>query len=179
MFDELEHPQQRAFLSAYAELGTVKRAAKVAGISRETHYEWKRSQPAYAQAFLEARAMAGGALEDEAVKRARYGVSDYVLFMGQVVEYNGRPLKKRRYSDPLLLRLLTSHLPDLYSDKREIVQSGEVKHSHQHQINYSAFSDHELELLEQLLIKGKQPVESGSGASGTRSPQALPPASEN
>lgn len=166
-FDHLENPQQRAFLAAYSEVGTVKRAAKIAGIARETHYEWKRSSKEYARAFLkEARHRAGGALEDEAVRRARYGERDYVLYQGVVVEYQGKPLTKRRYSDHLLLALLKSHLPKQYADRKEIRKEIEHKGTvkHQHGLDYTSFSDEDLTILERFAEKAARPRRDPRGA---------------
>jgi phage terminase small subunit len=51
MFDHITHPQKRAFLVAYAECGRVTEAAAAAGVSRESHYDWKAGDPEYRKAF--------------------------------------------------------------------------------------------------------------------------------
>jgi len=97
-------PKQRAFLAAYAESASVTKAAKACGISRETHYEWKK-EPHYAAAFKEAELRAGDALEDEAVRRAKAGVLEPKFVSKGFGKGNTRYLI-RKYSDRLLLALL-------------------------------------------------------------------------
>jgi len=66
--------KRRAFLAAYAEYGSIRAAAKAAGMDRSNHYEWMKDVPGYAAAFEEADARSGDALEDEATRRAHEGV---------------------------------------------------------------------------------------------------------
>src|SRR4051794_3422642 len=65
-FESIEHPQRRAFLSAYAACGNITRAAKAAGVSREAHYDWRAANAEYREAFEAAKLMAGERLEDDA-----------------------------------------------------------------------------------------------------------------
>lgn len=78
MFDEITHPQQRAFLTAYSECGVVKEAAEAVGISREVHYDWLQNET-YGIAWERAREMAADTLEDEARSRTRVQKSDKLL----------------------------------------------------------------------------------------------------
>jgi hypothetical protein len=80
----LKHPQKRAFLAAYAELGNVTRAAAIAGITRESHYDWKAADRIYAAEFERARERAGDALEDECRRRACEGWDQPVFHQGKV-----------------------------------------------------------------------------------------------
>jgi hypothetical protein len=69
----VKQPKRRAFLAAFAECGQVKKAAEVAGVSREQHYDWKAQDAAYAAAFAIAQQRAGDVLEDLVVERAQAG----------------------------------------------------------------------------------------------------------
>lgn len=129
MFDSISHPQKRAFLAAYARLGNVTRAARIARISRELHYDWKAQDKDYAAAFEQAKILAGEALEDDAVRRARWGVRDYIVYRGEIVlqplqpgddpDAPRKPLKRRRYSDSLLAMLLKGAMPEKYRERFE------------------------------------------------------------
>jgi hypothetical protein len=165
MFDSIAHPKKRAFLAAYSECGMVTRAAELAGISRELHYDWKTQDANYAEAFAVATVLAGDALADEAARRAQFGVDDYVLYQGEVVMHNGTPIVKRKYSDGLLEMLLTGAKPELYGKKLD--HTGEIKHIHT--VDLTAFSDEELELLGRLAAKATQPA---SDRGGDRTPAA-------
>jgi hypothetical protein len=163
MFEQIAHPQKRAFLAAFAECGRVKQAAKAANISREAHYDWKAQDSDYATAFSVAQKLAGDSLEDEAVRRAKLGVIEPVLYRGSVVQVKTgkvdaegkpiyRPLFKRKYSDRLLTMLLQGAKPEKYNTKT-VEHKGEVRH--QHQIDLSVYSDEELKLLHELANKAR------------------------
>jgi hypothetical protein len=57
--------KKRAFLAAYAEVGTITRAAEIAGVERKSHYLWMAKDPAYVEAFAAAGEQAGDRLEQE------------------------------------------------------------------------------------------------------------------
>jgi hypothetical protein len=163
MFEHIRHPQQRSFLAAYSECGIVKRAAKIAGISRELHYDWKAKDTDYAEAFAWAVELAGDALEDEAVRRAQLGVKEHLLYQGEIVtvptgKYDAegnpirKPLMKRRYSDGLLAQLLGGAKPEKYRTKT-VEHKGEVKHKHE--VDLSGLDDSELDALERILGKAR------------------------
>jgi hypothetical protein len=164
MFDSITHPQQRAFLAAYASCGSVKRAAKAAGVSREAHYDWKRRHPEYAEALELATEMGADALEDEATRRGQLGVLEPVYQGGEKVGV------KRRYSDSLLLAMLRGIRPHKFAlQKREL--SGTVEHRHEHRVDLSVFTDAELEQLRELAeqLHGRALERAGNGlAAGSR-----------
>jgi hypothetical protein len=90
------------FLNYYIQYGTISKAAKKAGISRQTHYDWLKNDKKgfYRRAFELADKMAADLLEEEAFRRAGEGDLQVVYYKGQEV---GR---KRVYSDQLLAILL-------------------------------------------------------------------------
>jgi hypothetical protein len=102
-------PKKRAFLAAYGETCNIGRAAKAAGIDRQSHYDWLAADENYRQAFKAAREQAVDALEDEAVRRANEGVERAVTVAGE------REIVKE-YSDTVLIFLLKGARPERYRD---------------------------------------------------------------
>jgi hypothetical protein len=98
-FDSIVHPQKRALLHAYSETRRLKLSYEAAGVSRQLHYYWLKTDPAYQAAFADARDQAADVLEDEAVKRA----------MGTT----------EGASDTLLIFLLKGAKPDVYKEIRK------------------------------------------------------------
>lgn len=106
---------KNTFLNYYIEYGTISKAAKKAGISRQTHYDWLKNDKKgfYRRAFELADQMAADLLEEEAFRRAVEG--DW-----QVVYYKGEEVGRRRvYSDQLLSMLLKGKKPQ-YRENTEI-----------------------------------------------------------
>jgi len=106
---------QAVFLSEYANWGTVRHAAKAAGIHERTHYDWLESgDPAYADAWAAAQESFTEHLEREAARRAVDGQAVGVYYQGDRV---GEELKK---SDNLLMFLLKARRPEVYKDRTEL-----------------------------------------------------------
>lgn len=106
---------QNKFLNYYIEVGTISKAAKKAGLSRQAHYNWLKDDTngKYRQAFEQAEKMAADLLEEEAFRRAVEGDL-------QVVYYKGQEVGRRRvYSDQLLSLLLKGKKPQ-YRENTEI-----------------------------------------------------------
>ena len=103
------------FLNYYIQYGTISKAAKKAGITRQTHYNWLKEDGKgfYKKAFELADKMAADLLEEEAFRRAVEGDL-------QVVYYKGEEVGRRRvYSDQLLSLLLKGKKPQ-YRENTEI-----------------------------------------------------------
>ena len=83
--------------------------------------------PVFAQAWDDAEIVAADMLELEARRRAVEGTERYVLSHGEVVIYEGKPLKIKEYSDTLLLYLLKAHKPGLFCDRSKVELSGKVE----------------------------------------------------
>lgn len=109
---------QAAFLVAYAECGTIRHAAKAAGIGRRTHYEWIDADPEYAEAFEDATQEAGESLEAEARRRAVEGVDQPVYQGGKKVGVI------RKHSDVLLIFLLNGIFPEKYRARNSTELTG-------------------------------------------------------
>jgi hypothetical protein len=109
------------FLNYYIQYGTISKAAKKAGISRQTHYDWLKNDKKgfYRRAFEMADQMAADLLEEEAFRR---GVEGDL----QVVYYKGEEVGRRRvYSDQLLALLLKGKKPQ-YRENVEITNTVNV-----------------------------------------------------
>lgn len=72
-FRKFKHPLKRKFLRAFAQIGMVGKAAEAAGIDRDYHYYWLRSDESYRLAFEQSRPMAGDRAEDEGITRGIEG----------------------------------------------------------------------------------------------------------
>lgn len=108
MADKLRHPKKRAFLAALAECGNITHAAESAKIRRQTVYEWKDADPAFAAAMEVAQETAGDRLEQEARRRAVTGTLKPVFYKGDECGYI------REYSDTLLIALLNANKPEKF-----------------------------------------------------------------
>ena len=103
---DIQHAGKRAMIRSLAITGIVARAAKAAGVARCTHYEWLKSDQAYAKAVEDAMVEAVDALETEAIRRAVAGVSEPFMHGGEIIrDEQGRPLLRHKYSDMLLIFL--------------------------------------------------------------------------
>lgn len=110
--------KKRAFLAAYNECGNITRAAEIAGVARQTHYDWMSDDEHYAAAFASATEHAADRLEQEARRRAVEGVDEPVF-------YKGEPCGTiRKYSDTLLIFLLKGVRPEKFRDRYSAEISG-------------------------------------------------------
>ena len=96
------------FLNYYIQCGTISKAAKKAGITRQTHYNWLKDDKKgfYRRAFELADKMAADLLEEEAFRRAVEGDLQVVYYKGEEVG----PLSFVVDPDPLD-RALHLHVP--------------------------------------------------------------------
>jgi len=95
-------PQQSEVIKAYIEAnGHVGRACKVAGISRETFYEWKRTDPAFLQKLTDAEEQA------EEVK-LQFALSFLTKELKK--EYKGRSNNEYRMKDSDLLSFIKTQI---------------------------------------------------------------------
>ena len=104
----------KAFLAAYRETGNITRAALMAKVSRGRHYDWLEQGKAYSEAFEDAQEHAVETLEEEARRRAMFGVEQPVFYKGEVCG------SVRKYSDVLLIFLLKGLRPEVYRENRHL-----------------------------------------------------------
>lgn len=120
--EKVERPQQRAFLAAYAIHGTVRAAAHHSDVGRRTHYDWLKTDEAYARAFERAKDAFAEMLEAEVVRRGFHGVEKPVFYQGDRVDDG----KIREYSDVLLMFHLKALKPEKYRDNVSVEHRGSL-----------------------------------------------------
>lgn len=107
------------FLETLALTGQITKAAKAAGVVRETPYAWRKIDPEFAKAWDAALEKAYDMLEDVAIERATKGTLRPVFQGGVKVG------AMREYSDGLLALLLKAHKP-AFRDKSDVHVSGSL-----------------------------------------------------
>ena len=95
-------------------------------VTQSTIREWLQQDPQFRVDFQDARGVQTDLLEKEAVRRARDGVEEVVIYQGRVVMIADPdnpdeqiPLKRRNYSDTMLMFLLKGQRREIYGDKVE------------------------------------------------------------
>lgn len=142
---------REVFLATFAERANVSAACRVAGVARNTVYEERRADPAFAKLFKTARAEAVERLEEEAWRRAHDGVEKPVYQQGSLVGHI------QEYSDTMLIFLLKANKPKKYRDN--------VKHEHAGDLNVNIPQLEEA--LERIYGSDVTP-DAGEGADGDR-----------
>src|SRR3972149_832140 len=102
---------RQEFLDALSTLAHVERACKVAQIEKRTAYNHRRKDPEFRKAWDKALKDAVPVLENEAMRRAIYGVRKPVYQQKELVGF------VREYSDTLLIFMLKGLKPARYRDK--------------------------------------------------------------
>jgi hypothetical protein len=102
---------QPAFLTAFAQVGNVTEAARIAGTTRVTVWRNNSSDPEFAKAFAEAEQESMDLLEREAWRRATEGVDEPVFYKGAQCGVI------KRYSDRLTEFLLRGGRPEEYGER--------------------------------------------------------------
>lgn len=140
-----------AFCAALAETCNVGRACAAVGISRQTAYEWREADKAFAEAWDRAKQVGVTALEDEAHRRAFDGLDKPLTHQGHFTylrdfdaidpetgqrfppnfapvlkDGNGQPriATMKEYSDTLAIFLLKAHAPEKYRDNAKLELTG-------------------------------------------------------
>lgn len=102
--------KKAAFLRDLAKHGIVGVAAKSAGVNRVTAYKWRDTDQSFAKDWDDQIEEGLDLLEHEAVKRGGEGWEEPVFHKGEVVGH------VRKFSDTLLMFMLKSRRPKLYTD---------------------------------------------------------------
>lgn len=111
---ESAHAKRDAFLTAFAETGTLTHAARAADTDRSSHYYWMANDPEYPALFVTAGQRANDSLEREARRRAVEGIDKPVYQGGKQVG------AIREYSDTLLIFLMKGAIPGKYRDRVDV-----------------------------------------------------------
>lgn len=98
------------------------------GVEPSTMRQWEKADPEFREKMQDARSAHTDTLEKEAVRRARDGVEEVVISQGRVVmvanpdDPDGPmlPLKRRNYSDTLMMFLLKGQRREIYGEKVEL-----------------------------------------------------------
>ncbi len=109
-----------AIIRNFANVGRVDEACRLAGVNRETHYRWIKTDPKYRADFELAKEQAMDTLEDEVFLRARDGVWTPVFHQGVAVAH------VREHSDTLAMFLLKAHRPAKFRDRYDVQHSGSI-----------------------------------------------------
>ena len=135
--NNLQNPKKRAFLAAHSVTGNITKSAEAADIDRQLHYYWLKNDTDYTAAFNDTKGQYQERLEAEADRRAVEGVKEPIFDRNgkQVLDKNGKPMYRYKYSDILLIFRLKAMNPDKYAERRKIDQNvrhtGSVKHYHE------------------------------------------------
>ena len=149
---EQRKERQRTFLKEYIRTVNVRASAAVAGINRQTHYDWLNDHPEYREQFAAAKKESVAVLIQEARRRAVEGVEKPVYHGGKLVG------TRIDYSDVLLMFLIKGELPEKYRDHFD-VRHTQVKRSVEFKADLeklAKLSDEELNKLRSLLLAMKR-----------------------
>jgi hypothetical protein len=103
--------RKEMILQYLAEGWSARHACEMAGCTPPTLRNYRQADPGYDEQVAEAIEMGTDALEDTALKRARFGVDKPVFYQGEVVG------SVREYSDTLLIFLLKGRRPEKYTER--------------------------------------------------------------
>ena len=152
LFPTISHIGKRAFLTAYMQCGQLRHSCRQTGLDHTNHYYWLKTDPAYAEAFTQAREYAVDHLEDIAMARAT------------AVE---------KPSDILLIFLLKAARPEKYRDHQRKDESRDISEL----LKAVLLEMHERSLARDVTPDAEwAPVPPGERpATGTRPPLPAPP----
>jgi hypothetical protein len=112
-------PEAKAkFLATLSRLGNVTLAAEACGLSRSRAYDLREEDADFAAVWDAAEAEAADRLEAEAWRRAVEGVDEPVFFKDEQIGV------VKKYSDTLLVTLLTAHKPEKYAKRSKAEITG-------------------------------------------------------
>lgn len=122
-----------AFLERLAQGLSVTGAAAGSSFCRDRFYVWRKEDVDFSTAWDSAVEAGTDVLEDEARRRAYEGVEEPVIAMGRVArDDDGTILKKRTYSDTLLLATLKRRRPSDWRERATIDANIAGKLDHEH-----------------------------------------------
>ncbi len=118
LFSEVENRRQRAFLVGYVQSMGIRSAARLSGVSRQSHYEWMRGDPFYREHFHRAKVILADSAEEEVCRRAYAGHDTPIIYRGEIKGYY------KSYSDTLAMFMLKGLRPEVYRDNAGMVIEG-------------------------------------------------------
>lgn len=119
----MDETQKWLFIESLRESPNVSEAARVAGVGRSTAYDYRASDPEFAQAWDHAIGASVDRLEVAAFKRATDG-----WLSGRTFDKDGHTVGETyKVSDSLVPLLLKAHKPDVYARPEKVEHSGSVE----------------------------------------------------
>lgn len=111
---------EELFFYTLTETGNVSQACRIAGISRQTAYDYRETDHIFAWKWEDCLEEACDGLELEARRRAVEGVERKKFSEGRPVmdPATGRQYVEREYSDTLLIVLLKAHRPEKFRESK-------------------------------------------------------------
>lgn len=122
---KLTEEKKVEFLKVLTTTANVSAASKAIGFARQSLYDIRRSDPAFAARWADAAEEGVDMLEQECRRRAMLGTNRPVYQGGQLVGH------VKDYSDTLAIFLLKGHRPEKYRDRWQ------VDHKHSGQVNHA------------------------------------------
>ena len=111
--------KDEAFVEALRLGASIAKAARAAGYSRASIYEWRQADEAFRAAWEEALEEGTDRLEDEAFRRAHDGVPKPVFYKGD------RIATVQEYSDTLTIFLLKARRPGKFKERTTTEHTGQ------------------------------------------------------
>lgn len=147
---------RKIFLDELKKWGVVDHAIREAGVSRTTAYTHRKQDPAFAQAWDEAKGQIVATMEVVLRQRALVGVRTPVIFQGKVVDH------VNEVDTGALKWLLAKLKPEVYGEKvdHNLKHSGDVNVNVSGRIDVRQLTDEQLITLRDIL--GSAPALGGS-----------------
>jgi hypothetical protein len=108
---------QDIFIAALGEMPNIRRACRLAGISRKHAYLTRRADVEFDERWKIALKESTEMLEEEAWRRAQLGTAKPVFQQGTLVGH------VQEYSDTLMIFLLKAHKPKKYREVKQLMHS--------------------------------------------------------
>lgn len=117
---EVTEAKQRLFLSAFAMCGSLRGAARISGVPRSSHYEWKEGDADYKTAFEQAKDEYADVIDEEMHERGIVGWDEPQI--GRVGQFeDGVVTYVRKKDTQVLLALARGVRPEKYNRQRHEV----------------------------------------------------------
>jgi len=148
------------FIQGMTQGATVKAGIAASGVTRSTLYEWRDTDPVFAEAWREAKSDIRDALEAEAYRRAVHGDDVPVYYRGEEIG------AVRKFSDTLLIFLLKAHDPARFRDNISVEQSGPGGKPIEHTVFEGKSEDQLQKMVRDLVNEAESIVQKGSAEVG-------------
>ena len=106
-------------IHAISEGRTARAASILAGVYRDTLFDWKVAHPEFAARWEQALKAGGEFYKDEARRRATEGYLEPVFQQAMLVGH------VRKFSDPLLIMHLKARYPEEFRERTEVENKGD------------------------------------------------------